>query len=94
METASSSSAFLVLSDVYYPGWKATIDGKPTHIFKTNYILRGVQLPPGKHVVRFEFKPLSFHLGLGISTASVALLGYLFLKFSQKQKNAINNEAI
>lgn len=94
VETTSSSPTFLVLSDIYYPGWKARVDGKPSHIFKTNYILRGVQLPPGKHVVQFEFKPLSFHIGLGVSAATLSFLGYLFFKFSQKQKNAIDSEPI
>ena len=69
----------MVLSDVFYPGWQAHIDGKPAHIFQTNYIFRGVQLPPGEHTVTFSFRPLSFAIGCGISGASFALLSYLAL---------------
>jgi hypothetical protein len=83
--TNSSSPAFLVLSDVYYPGWKATVDGKNVHLFQTDYVLRGVLVPSGKHVVKFDFKPLSFHVGLGISAASLTLLSYLALKRRQNQ---------
>jgi len=83
--TNSSSPAFLVLSDVYYPGWKATVDGKNVHLFQTDYVLRGVLVPSGKHIVKFDFKPLSFHVGLGISAASLTLLSYLAFKRRQNQ---------
>ena len=71
LQTKTSAPAFLVLSDVFYPGWKATIDGKSTQMFQTNYIQRGVKVPPGEHIVRFEFHPLSFKIGVGITAASL-----------------------
>ena len=49
VETTSNAPAFLVTSDVYYPGWQATIDDAHTEIFQTNYALRGVQVPPDAH---------------------------------------------
>jgi hypothetical protein len=76
LQTKSTQPSFLVLSDVFYPGWQAHIDGKPVHIFQTNYIFRGVQLPAGEHTVTFSFRPLSFAIGCGISAASFALLLY------------------
>jgi hypothetical protein len=86
IKTNSSSPAFLVLSDVYYPGWTAKIDGTQTKIFQTNYVLRGVQVPAGEHTIKFEFKPVSYHIGVGISVASLFLLGYLAWKLQQNQK--------
>lgn len=80
LETQTTAPAFLVLSDVFYPGWKATIDGQPTPIFQTNYIQRGVKVPPGKHIVRFEFHPLSFSLGSGITVATLFGCGYGLLR--------------
>lgn len=78
IHTNSESPSFLVLSDVYYPGWKATIDGNPTHLFQTNYVLRGVMVPRGGHVVRFEFKPKIFYVGAVISSLSLLfLMGFL-----------------
>ena len=71
IQTDSTFPAFLVLSDVNYPGWQAWIDGQPTKIFQTNYVQRGVNIPAGKHTVRFEFHPLSFNMGAGIAAASI-----------------------
>jgi hypothetical protein len=71
--TEADSPSFLVLSDVYYPGWKAAIDGNRTHVFQTDYVLRGVMVPAGRHAVQFEFRPRSFYLGAGISAGSLFL---------------------
>ena len=79
LQTHSTQPSFLVLSDVFYPGWEAHIDGNPAHIFQTNYILRGLQLPPGDHTVSFSFRPKSFAIGCGIAGASFALLLYFAL---------------
>ncbi|QLE59475.1 YfhO family protein [Nostoc sp. TCL26-01] len=88
--TNSSSPAFLVLSNIYYPGWQAKIDGKPTHIFQTNYVLQGVLIPQGNHLIEFEFNPISFHIGAGISVSSLFLLGYILTKDSKNQSSKEN----
>jgi hypothetical protein len=78
VHTASSSPAFLVMSDADYPGWQATVDEAPAQIFRANYALRGVRVPAGRHVVRFRFRPKSFYFGAGITAFSLALLlGFL-----------------
>jgi hypothetical protein len=74
IETDSTNPAFLVLSDVFYPGWQASIDGAKTPIFKTNYLLRGIRLPAGKHRVVFEYRPRYFSLGIGIAGAIILVL--------------------
>jgi Bacterial membrane protein YfhO len=78
IQTHTAAPAFLVLSDVHYPGWQATIDGQPTPIFQTNYIQRGVKVPAGDHRVQFSFRPVSFRLGAGITIAS-AVAGLYWL---------------
>ncbi|BAU09728.1 hypothetical protein LEP3755_02030 [Leptolyngbya sp. NIES-3755] len=78
--TDAKSPAFLVLSDVYYPGWTVKVDGKPERLYRTNYVYRGVSLSAGKHQVEFEYRPTSFHIGLGISTATAAVILYLLCK--------------
>ncbi|MEM7590634.1 MAG: YfhO family protein [Cyanobacteria bacterium P01_A01_bin.83] len=71
IKTNSNSPAFLILSDVYYPGWRAKINSKTTQIFQTNYVLRGITLPQGANTVDFVYKSPKFHLAVGISTAAL-----------------------
>jgi hypothetical protein len=55
---------FAVFSEVYYDrGWRAWIDNHEAPIIRTNYVLRGLTIPPGRHVIRFFFRPLSYYLG-------------------------------
>lgn len=68
LETFTSRPALLVLSEVYYPaGWKASIDGTETEIYKTNYILRSVVVPGGAHEVVFRFDPLVYRRGFTVT---------------------------
>ncbi|MGI8734786.1 MAG: YfhO family protein [Pyrinomonadaceae bacterium] len=75
VHTSSKISNFLVTSDVYYPGWEARIDGAETSLYRANYALRGVVVPPGDHIVLFEYRPRRFQLGAIISLLSVVGLG-------------------
>jgi hypothetical protein len=61
----------LVVSESHHPGWKAFVDGQETPILVANYAFRGVVLPPGRHTVRFEYRPASVWLGLAVSLASI-----------------------
>jgi len=63
----------LVLTDTYFPGWKAFIDGEETRIYRANYIHRMIVVPEGEHLVEFIYAPLSFKIGAIISI--VALIG-------------------
>ncbi|MCD4652043.1 MAG: YfhO family protein [Candidatus Cloacimonetes bacterium] len=57
-ETSNRENSLLVVSEVFYPvGWKATVDGNETPIYKTNHVLRSVYIPAGKHTVEFSFNP-------------------------------------
>jgi hypothetical protein len=58
VEVDTPSGGLLVLNDVWHPWWRATIDGAETEILRANVIFRTVQVPPGKHTVRFTFEPL------------------------------------
>jgi hypothetical protein len=74
VHTGSSSPSFLVLSDAYYPGWRASVDGREAHIYQTDYALRGVSVPAGVHVVGFELRPRSFRVGLTLSLSALVAL--------------------
>lgn len=68
--TTSGGGGLLVLSDQYYPGWQATVDGKSADIVRTDTAFRGVCVPSGDHTVRFEYRPLSFYAGVVITGVS------------------------
>jgi len=87
VRTNSLTPSFLILSDVYYPGWKATIDGVPKHIFQTNYVLRGIMIPSGRHVIQLVFRPQSFFYGAGISAGSSLLLILLFFQSRLRKRS-------
>lgn len=78
LNVSASNDAFLVLSEVFYPaGWEATIDGEPTEIFKTNFVLRGLQVPAGDHSIEMRFEPASHIWGMRL-----AQFGHLVLWLS------------
>ncbi len=64
------AAGWLFLSDVYYPGWRATVDGDPTPILRANYTFRAVQLAAGDHTVKMTFTPSTWRVGLVISVAT------------------------
>ena len=62
IQTESTRSASLILTDTYYPGWQAHIDGNPATIIRTNWTMRGVVVPAGKHTVTMTYKPKRCHI--------------------------------
>ena len=63
VRTASPAGGLLVLTDRWFPGWQATVDGRPAAILRTDYLYRGVVVAAGEHVVEFVYRPRSFLLG-------------------------------
>ncbi|MDX6268785.1 MAG: hypothetical protein QOD28_8, partial [Acidobacteriota bacterium] len=84
VETRANAPSFLVTSDVFYPGWQATIDGTPALLLRTDYALRGLAVPAGRHTIRFEFRPPSFYQGASISAASLILLAATIFQLNRK----------
>jgi uncharacterized membrane protein YfhO len=79
-ESSSKNNEFAVFSEVYYDaGWVATIDGKESPIIRTNYMLRGLQIPAGNHKIVFEFKPASFYNSNKAAIGSSAFIWLLLL---------------
>jgi hypothetical protein len=73
-------NSLLVLTDSFYPGWKATVDGQKARIIRADYLFRAVYLTPGEHTVRFVYRPTSFWLPLMISAATAIGIGGFLLK--------------
>jgi hypothetical protein len=82
VRTSSTGDSLLVLTDVHYPGWKASVDGRDAPIERVNYLLRGVAVPAGRHTVEFRYEPASWRAGWILSlvalaaTAGLALFGW------------------
>jgi hypothetical protein len=74
IDTQTNTSGILVLSDNYYPGWHAYVDGKITEILRANYSFRAVVIPTGTHKVRFAYEPDSVKIGILVSSISLLLL--------------------
>ena len=93
MTVEAVSRCLLVLSEIYYPaGWSATIDGDPAEIHKTNYVLRSVVVPEGRHDVVITFAPSSFTTGLLVSRiASTLVLAGLVAAGAMRIRKRLKN---
>ena len=92
-ESNSNKDELAVFSEIFYPkDWKAYIDGKPVEIARVNYVLRAINIPAGKHDIRFEFKPDAVKKGEIVSwtfiflmfAITIGLIGYEVVKRRKK----------
>jgi len=74
IETVADKRAVLVISEMYYPGWEATIDGRRTPIWTANYLLRGVIVPEGRHRVEMRYTAPAARRGAIISVLTLLAL--------------------
>jgi membrane protein YfhO len=82
VSTSTTEPRLLVVSEMYYPGWRAYVDGVETPILRTNYLFRGVVVPGGRHVVRFAYLPSSVIAGAAVS--ALALLAAAVLLYRSR----------
>jgi len=74
LDVNAGGGALLVLSEPFYPGWQATLDGKPVPVREVDYVLRGVCVPPGRHQVVFTFSPVSLRFGAFVSLGGLLVI--------------------
>jgi len=74
VEVNNPTPGILLLGDTYDPGWRARVNGQSTSILRVNALFRGVALPPGDHVVTFDYQPRSFYAGVLITLSTVLFL--------------------
>jgi hypothetical protein len=74
--------AVLLLNDRFNPNWKVSVDGKPEKLLRCNYLMRGVQVAPGQHVIEFNFAPPvgSLYVSLTAVVFGLTLCGILALR--------------
>lgn len=82
----STGDQVLIFSDIYYEdGWNAYIDGEEVEHFRANYVLRGLQVPSGNHMITFKFEPQSVAVGMTVNTifSLFVLFGLVFILFKE-----------
>ena len=83
--STSTSDGIAIFSEIYYEkGWNAYVDGELKPHFRANYVLRGMQVPTGNHIIEFKFEPKTYQIGESVSLASsiilLLLLGFVSFK--------------
>jgi uncharacterized membrane protein YfhO len=81
-----AQDGLLVLSEVFYPGWRAEVDGEARPILATDMTLRGVYLDAGDHTVVFTYRPPVFFIGLGFSLFTVAAAVITWIVLSKRRQ--------
>jgi hypothetical protein len=71
IEADLASEGYLILTDTYYPGWRAYVDGKESSIIRANLLFRAIRLSAGQHRVEFSYEPASLKVGAAISSATL-----------------------
>jgi len=79
IQATTNQPCYLVLSEIYYPGWKAKVNGKPTRILCGNFLFRTIVLPKGENTVCFIFNPAGYKIG-AIWSLFTALISILLIK--------------
>ncbi len=67
LRVRADGPAFLVVRENYYPGWRAAVDGRPTPLYRTNYLFSGLATPAGEHEVTLTFRPSGFRPAMAVS---------------------------
>ncbi len=70
LETSTGAPGLLVLSETYYPAWRAYVDGRPVRLYRANYLLRAVPVPAGEHSVELRYESVTLRVGIWISLAT------------------------
>ena len=84
LEMAAEGPGLLVLSEIAYPGWAASIDGVDQPVLTVGGLLRGLELPAGEHTVILDYRPVPFMLGAGISGSTLLVIGLLWFVFDRR----------
>jgi hypothetical protein len=80
LKSVSNNNTYLILSELFYPGWRAYVDAKRVPILRANFLLRAIALTPGRHEIVFVYRPVSFLVGAALSLLTLLLSAVLCLR--------------
>ncbi|MBI4396691.1 MAG: YfhO family protein [Elusimicrobia bacterium] len=91
--SGATGEGWLVYSQAFYPGWKASVNGNPAKLWKANHAFQAVQVPAGKWEAVFLYRPLVFRIGLGVSAGTLVAFGFLIFAIGirLKEKSAASD---
>jgi len=85
LETDTLGDNLLVVSQIFYPGWQATIDGEPADLLRVNVVQQGLVVPSGEHIVEISYWPHTFSRGMIISIVALVICAGMLLIFHLKK---------
>jgi hypothetical protein len=96
LEADAKTAAILLLNDRNNPNWRVRVDGALTPMLRCNYIMRGVYLTPGHHLVEFQFRPSlnSLYFSLSAIVLGIILAGYLILSRAPAAAEPVQSPSI
>jgi uncharacterized membrane protein YfhO len=86
LDSSSRNAGHLFLSEIHYPGWKATIDDRPAKILRGNYLFRVIPLPEGRHRIRVQFDPWTIKLGSVLSAVTLLVILASLICFLRRKR--------
>ena len=94
--SSSKSRQLAIFSEIYYHDWQAYIDGKPVNHIRANYILRGLEIPPGNHKIEFKFEPQMIMVGnmIGLVSFIIILLALSYGVYKSCKEEAIIQDQV
>jgi len=89
LDAEAGTGGLLILSEIYYPGWRANLNGKPVAIYKVDGALRGILLPRGTSRITLEYAPGTFYAGACLSFLTFAgVLTQSLLRWKARHRRA------
>ena len=89
LKVSTPKNGYLVLSEIFYPGWKAYVDGREKKVYRANWSLRAIPIEAGEHKVDVRFEPKSFYTGAWITFITIGLssIGIVYSLLRKKRNN-------
>ncbi len=87
LDVSTPTPGLVRLADLYHPSWRADLDGRPVPVLRSDYLLRAVAVPAGRHRVRFDYEDVTLRRGLGLSAAALLIsLGLVVVGLMRRRK--------